>query len=115
MHISYESGELEDPAFPGHAREYPSEMWKKTTPLADTPDTPANLTIDFERGAPVRVTNADDGTVLEGGASPAGNYELFSYLNALGGAHGVGLVGQAVPDEASAAGRGGGARRTDDC
>ena len=23
MHISYESGELEDPAFPGNANEYP--------------------------------------------------------------------------------------------
>ena len=89
MHISYESGELEDPAFPGHDREYPDEMWKKTTPLADTPDTPANLTIDFEQGAPVRVTNADDGTVLEGSAS---NFELFDYLNKLGGAHGVGRI-----------------------
>ena len=84
MHISYESGELEDPAFPGHTREYPEEMWKKTTPLEDTPDTPANLTIDFESGSPVRVTNVDDGTVH---SSPL---DLFLYLNELGGMHGVG-------------------------
>jgi len=84
MHISYESGELEDPAFPGHGKEYPEEMWKKTTPLADTPDTPANLTIEFEKGIAVKVTNVDDGT------SYTGAFELFSYLNALGGEHGVG-------------------------
>eukprot|EP01047_Picozoa_sp_COSAG01_P019753 COSAG01_NODE_1108_length_11662_cov_189.275534_11_plen_289_part_00 len=73
MHISYESGELEDPAFPGHNMEYPEEMWKKTTPLEDTPDTPARITIDFEAGLPVKVTNVDDGTVL---TDP---FELFMY------------------------------------
>ncbi len=50
MHISYESGELEDPGFPGHDREYPEEMWKKTTAIKDTPDTPVSLTIEFDQG-----------------------------------------------------------------
>jgi len=84
MHISYESGELEDPAFPGHTHEYPAEMWKKTTPLEDTPDTPCNLTIDFVKGNPVKVTNVDDGTVV------TGSLDLFMYLNKVGGEHGVG-------------------------
>jgi len=84
MHISYESGELEDPAFPGHTQEYPAEMWKKTTPLEDTPDTPCNLTIDFVKGNPVKVTNVDDGTVV------TGSLDLFLYLNKVGGEHGVG-------------------------
>lgn len=84
MHISYESGELEDPAFPGHTQEYPAEMWKKTNALALTPDQPASLTIEFEGGRPVKVTNFDDGTVH---TKP---FELFMYLNKLGGEHGVG-------------------------
>ena len=61
-------------------------MWKKTSPLADTPDTPARLTIDFEKGRPVKVSNVDDGTVL---TDP---FELFMYLNTIGGEHGVGRV-----------------------
>jgi argininosuccinate synthase len=86
MHISYESGELEDPAFPGHNQEYPEEMWKKTTAIANTPDTPARLTISFEKGVPVKVVNVDDGTEL---TDP---YTFFQYLNVLGGEHGVGRI-----------------------
>jgi hypothetical protein len=51
FHISYESGELEDPSYPGHAVEYPGlVLKKKTVGLLDTPDVPARLTIDFHRG-----------------------------------------------------------------
>ena len=62
-HISYESGELEDPAYPGHHTEggYPGlVLKKKSVSLLDAPDVPARLTIDFEQGNPVRVRNVDD-------------------------------------------------------
>jgi len=87
MHISYESGELEDPAFPGHTDEYPGlVMQKKTVNIEDCPDVPANITIGFEKGTPVYVKNVDDGTEI---TDPL---ELFLYLNEIGGAHGVGRI-----------------------
>lgn len=76
LHISYESGELEDPAFPGHKQDYPGlVLKKKSVDIMDTPDTPCNLTIEFVKGEPTKVTNVDDGTVIE---DPL---ELFLYLN----------------------------------
>ena len=87
MHISYESGELEDPAFPGHANSYPGLVLKKMSKdLKDTPDEPARLTMDFESGDPVRVLNVDDGTEL---TDPL---DIFLYLNEIGGEHGVGRI-----------------------
>jgi len=87
MHISYESGELEDPAYPGHAVDYPGlVLRKKSVDIMDAPDTPCNLTIEFERGEPVKVTNVDDGTVV---TDPL---ELYLYLNKVGGEHGVGRI-----------------------
>merc|ERR1719353_360750 len=87
MHISYESGELEDPAYPGNQNEYPGLVLKKKTREIDQcPDTPANLTIGFEKGTPVYVKNEDDGTLIE---DPL---ELFLYLNKIGGEHGVGRI-----------------------
>lgn len=87
MHISYESGELEDPAYPGHNHEYPGlVLKKKSVDINDCPDVPANLTIGFEKGTPVYVKNVDDGTVIE---DPL---ELFMYLNKVGGEHGVGRI-----------------------
>jgi len=76
LHISYESGELEDPAFPGHSKDYPGfVLKKKSVDIMDTPDIPCNLTIEFVQGEPTKVTNVDDGTVIE---DPL---ELFLYLN----------------------------------
>jgi len=87
MHISYESGELEDPAYPGHKVDYPGlVLRKKTVDIMDAPDTPCNLTVEFKEGEPVKVTNVDDGTVV---TDPL---ELFLYLNKVGGAHGVGRI-----------------------
>jgi len=87
MHISYESGELEDPAYPGNLRPYPGQVLKKKTrDIADCPDEPANLKIDFVKGNPVRVENQDDGTVIE---DPL---DLFVYLNKIAGEHGVGRL-----------------------
>ncbi len=86
MHISYESGVLEAPHFPGHVGEYPEEMWVKTAAIEDTPDTPVNLTIEFEKGLPTKCINVDDGTVH------TDSLDMFMYLNDIGGQHGVGRL-----------------------
>jgi len=87
MHISYESGELEDPAFPGHANEYPGlVLKKKSVGVLEAPDVPARITIDIEKGEPVAVRNYDDGTEI------TDSVELYEYLNRLGGEHGIGRI-----------------------
>jgi len=81
FHISYESGILEDPW-----ASYPEDIFKITVDPAKAPNTPEDITIDFEKGIPVRVTNHTDGKVV------TGSLELFLYLNELGGRHGVGRL-----------------------
>ena len=76
FHISYEGGVLEDPwRAPNEA------MFEWTTSPLDAPDRPAELEIDFEAGAPVRVEGERLGPV-----------ELLERLNLLGASHGVGRV-----------------------
>jgi len=87
MHISFESGELEDPAFPGIGHEYPGQVLKKKTrDVMDTPDKPHDLRITFDMGTPVRVESPSDG------ADVSGAFALFDYLNDVAGVHGVGSV-----------------------
>ena len=92
MHISYESGELEDPAYPGVVTEYPGlVLKKKTADLLDTPDEPCRLEIDFEKGNPIAVREHDaKGNVTNTtGEDPLA---LFAKLNVLAGIHGVGRI-----------------------
>jgi len=81
MHRSYEAGRLEDPSVAPD-----EEMFKLTRSLADTPDAPTHIEIEFKDASAVRVRNLDDGTVLD---DPV---ELFEYLNNVGGTHGIGRV-----------------------
>jgi argininosuccinate synthase len=75
-HISYEGGILEDPWLaPDEA------MFEWTNSVADAPDEPTELEIEFERGTPVKV----DGRRL-------GPVELLTRLNELAAEHGVGRV-----------------------
>ncbi|MFH0885122.1 MAG: argininosuccinate synthase [Candidatus Micrarchaeota archaeon] len=81
MHISYESGVLEDPMTP------PTEdMFEWTKSPKDAPDKETNLEIHFKDGTPIKVVNKEDGTVLE---EPL---QLFVYLNEAGAANGVGRI-----------------------
>jgi argininosuccinate synthase len=57
MHISYEAGILEDPS-----KAAPADMFRMTVDPRKAPDTPATLKVSFEKGLPVRVQNAADGT-----------------------------------------------------
>jgi argininosuccinate synthase len=81
MHRSYEAGLLEDPASPP-----PDDMYKLVRPLDRTPDRAADISIHFQDATPVRVLNPSDGTDL---TDPV---ELFTYLNKVGGEHGVGRI-----------------------
>jgi argininosuccinate synthase len=81
MHISYESGVLEDPG-----AEPPEDMCTWTKSPAEAPDRETLLDIHFKDGIPVKVMNAGDGTVI---SEPLG---LFQYLNALGAENGIGRV-----------------------
>lgn len=77
-----QAGILEDPSKPA-----PGDMFRMTVDPAKAPDTPATLSISFEKGLPTRVVNPADGTDIKGDALAA-----FLYLNKIGGAHGVGRV-----------------------
>ncbi|XP_046906927.1 argininosuccinate synthase isoform X2 [Hypomesus transpacificus] len=81
MHISYESGILENPK--SHA---PSDLYLMTKNPEDAPNSPDLLEIHFKRGVPTQVTHLKDGT------SKNTPLEIFSYLNQIGGKHGVGRI-----------------------
>ena len=81
MHRSYEAGLLEDPEAPP-----PEDMFKLTRALEDTPDTPTDLTLHFKDAMPVRVVCEARGVDL---TDPV---ELFDFLNAEGGTHGIGRI-----------------------
>jgi argininosuccinate synthase len=76
LHVSYESGILEDPW-----REPPEEIFLLTVDPRRAPDRPEYVEIEYEAGDPVAVNGQRMG--------PA---DLLAALNALGGAHGVGRV-----------------------
>jgi argininosuccinate synthase len=73
---SIECGVLEDPW-----NAPPEEAYEWTKSLKDTPDEPAEVTIDFEQGVPV---------ALNGEKLPI--HDLISRLNRIAGEHGVGRV-----------------------
>lgn len=79
MHISYESGILENPA-----TRPPPGIFKMTVDPWDAPNKPETLQIEFKAGVPVKVTNLDDNTVH---AQPLA---LYTYLNEVGGRHSIG-------------------------
>lgn len=80
LHISYEAGILEDPWFDPTTPENKG-MYKLSVAPEDAPDTPEEVTLEFEKGDCVAIND-------EGG-TPA---EILKKLNALGGKHGIGRV-----------------------
>ena len=79
MHISYEAGELEDPA-----RRPRQSMFERTVALKDAPDKETLLEIMFKKGVPTEVKNLEDNTHKKGAL------ELFLYLNKIAGENGIG-------------------------
>mmetsp|Transcript_13948 Transcript_13948/g.18294 ORF Transcript_13948/g.18294 Transcript_13948/m.18294 type:complete len:431 (+) Transcript_13948:101-1393(+) len=81
FHVSYESGMLEDPMTAPM-----KEMWRMTVDPKDAPDSPTLLRIEFLKGIPVKVTNKTDGT------EKTDALDMFTYLNEVAGANGVGRI-----------------------
>lgn len=80
-HCSYEAGILEDPD-----TSPPSDMWKLTAdPILSAPNEPEDVTIDFEKGLPVKISSPSQGTKTNA-------TELFLAANALARKHGVGRI-----------------------
>jgi len=80
LHISYESGILEDPWFDASAPEN-KDMFKLSVDPADAPDEALYLELEFEKG---------NCTALNGKKMIP--LEVMKKLNTLGGQHGVGRV-----------------------
>ena len=76
MHISFESGMLEDPW-----QEPKEEMFELSQSPKNAPDQEQILTIDFEEGLPIRIDAQEFEPV-----------ELLTELNEIGGRHGIGRV-----------------------
>jgi argininosuccinate synthase len=76
LHISYEGGILEDPW-----NEPDEAMFKLTVSPEQAPDMPVYLEIDFEQGDPVALDNVRMEPLA-----------LFTRLNELGGANGIGRL-----------------------
>jgi argininosuccinate synthase len=80
LHISYESGVLEDPWLDASSREMRG-MYKLSVALEDAPDEPEYVELEFEQGKCIAV-NAEK-------LSPLG---VMQTLNKLGGKHGIGRI-----------------------
>jgi argininosuccinate synthase len=81
MHISYESGMLEDTG-----NEPDPDMFKLTTSPKNAPDNEIKICIEFEKGIPIKVINLTDDVEV------TGSLELFTYLNTLGSQNGIGRI-----------------------
>ncbi len=81
MHISYESGILED-----ISKKPDPEMFKLTVSPKNAPDKEVNICISFKKGVPSKVTNITKNENVQE------SLELFTYLNKLAGENGVGRI-----------------------
>ena len=81
MHISHEAGILEDPLT--KPEEY---IFTRSKSPKDAPDKETIIEVHFKDGIPIKVVNADDGTV------ETDPLKLFLYLNKIGSENGVGRV-----------------------
>ena len=81
MHRSYESGLLEDPARPPD-----KEIFTVCVDPTDAPDEVTTIEIEFRDAHPIRVKNLGDGR------EETEPLALFTYLNELGGANGIGRI-----------------------
>ena len=86
LHISFESGILEDPWFDASAPES-RDMYKLSVSPEDAPDQAEYLILRFEQGICTGVGTGENAEV-----KPMGPLQVMETLNALGGKHGVGRV-----------------------
>lgn len=79
MHISYESGSLEDPI-----KAPEKEMFQWTCSPEDAPEEKTELEIHFKDGLPIKV--------VSNGITKTDPLELYQYLNEIGAKNGIGRV-----------------------
>lgn len=84
-HISYEAGILEDPNTTP-----PKDMWKLTVDPLDAPDQPQDLTIDFQKGLPTKVSYTDNATGENIEATTP--LDIFNTVSNVARANGVGRI-----------------------
>jgi len=81
MHISYESGILED------ASCKPKEdMFKLTNSPKKAPDKETEIVIEFKKGIPIKVVNLNENKEIKGAI------KLFTYLNKIAGENAIGRI-----------------------
>src|SRR5204863_7413623 len=91
LHISYESGLLEDPWFDASSPEMRS-MYKLSVAPEDAPNEPEYLDLTFENGNCINVARPSrlrDADAQAGALTPL---QVMQTLNKLGGKHGIGRV-----------------------
>ena len=78
---SYEAGILEDPDTTP-----PADMWKLTAdPILSAPNEPEDVTVEFAKGLPVKITSTSEKTATDPTA-------IFLTANTLARKHGVGRI-----------------------
>jgi argininosuccinate synthase len=88
LHISFESGVLEDPWFDASSKKMRG-MYKLSVAPEDAPDEPEHVDLAFENGICVNVSVGGTASVSSKRMSPLG---VMQTLNKLGGKHGIGRV-----------------------
>src|SRR6266545_16884 len=95
LHISYESGVLEDPWFDASSPEM-RDMYKLSVAPEDAPDEPEYVELAFENGNCVHVeiggASSREPGVAEAPPSTMSPLHVMQALNKLGGKHGIGRV-----------------------
>lgn len=81
MHISYESGNLEDPTSQPN-----EEMYTKTAHISNWPDTPEVIRIEFQDGLPVSAC------VKDSGKAETDPLKMYLFLNEVAKRHGIGRI-----------------------
>lgn len=81
VHISYESGVLENPANPA-----PKGLYKMAIDPVNAVSEPEEIEIDFKYGYPSRVRSLKNGQTFDAPLA------IIEYLNQVGGIHGIGRV-----------------------
>ena len=91
LHISFESGVLEDPWFDASGPEM-RDMYKLSVAPEDAPNEPEHIDLWFEAGNCVNVAPVQKGARAAGTAASMSPLQVMETLNKLGGKHGIGRV-----------------------
>jgi argininosuccinate synthase len=97
LHISFESGVLEDPWFDASSKKM-RDMYKLSVAPEDAPDEPEYVELDFDQGNCVGVSGGVSSRepVARGAAGAPSSgmspHQVLKTLNKLGGKHGIGRV-----------------------